>query len=86
MKYSLISLSDYQDEEEEEDNYVGCARSDPNEPVSEKPLYDYLWPKEIEEEDDKVLIPSFLQSCENANGNCQKRDHFNFLQKRNIFS
>ena len=33
---------------------MGCGRSDPNEPVSEKPLYDYLWPKDIEEEDDKV--------------------------------
>lgn len=46
---------DYQEEDEEEENLFGCARSDPNEPVSEKPLYDYLWPKEIAEEEDKVL-------------------------------
>ncbi|KAL5269077.1 hypothetical protein ACHWQZ_G002792 [Mnemiopsis leidyi] len=43
----------YQEEDEEEENLFGCARSDPNEPVSEKPLYDYLWPKEIAEEEDK---------------------------------
>ena len=53
---SLLYIADYQDDDDDDDdNYVGCARSDPNEPVSEKPLYDYLWPKDIDEEEDKVL-------------------------------
>ena len=57
VKNLLINkpYADYQEEDEEEENLFGCARSDPNEPVSEKPLYDYLWPKEIAEEEDKVL-------------------------------
>ena len=33
------------------ESYVGCGKSDPNEPVSETPLYDDMWPEDIQEED-----------------------------------
>ena len=44
------------EEEEEEERYVGCGKSDPNEPVSERPLYEYLWPEDVQ-----VLL--FLYVC-----------------------